>query len=424
MDLGITTFISIAVLFAMFAIGELTSLNLGILGFVSSFVIGNFMMGVSVNTILKGFPVSLFVILIGVTYFFNTLRDNGVIDLIVHWGLKLVRGKIWLIPWVMYLLSLSLSFIGTQGTATVVIVAPIALMLANKCGINQIMMSMMVAFGMFGGVYSPLNVLGILVGGVMDKLGLPFSYLSLNLNMILFTTGLSLVAFLIFGGLRLFKAGAIDLASLGTNQEGDIIGKDVQLSPYRVISLLGLLGLIVLGLALKLNMGFSAMFIALLLGLIQPKRQKEIISKIPWNVILLICGIVTYIELMQEIGVMKYLESMINSFNNPKLTALAAAYIGGFISAFASTSATIIGIIPMVRAVFDDPSIWPPGLIACIVISSTIVDICPFSPTGALFVANAQGAEKETFYKRLIITAGVVVLLGPGLTWLILVAIP
>ena len=54
-------------------------------------------------------------------------------------------------------------------------------------------------------------------------------------------------------------------------------------------------------------------------------------------------------------------------------------------------------------------------------VSVPSVDICPFSPTGALFVANSQGEEKNGFYKRLLIVAGIMVVVGPLVTWAILV---
>ena len=422
MTMGATTILAIVVLIAIFAIGTTMNTNLGILGFVAALIIGYFMNDVPIATILDGINTELFVILVGVTYFFNLLHGNGTIDLVVSGMLRLVGGRVALIPWVMYFLSYILAALGTQGTAVIVIVAPIALSLANECKISQLMTSVMVAFGMFGGLYSPLNVNGIGAQELVLEYGVDFSFLSTNLLMLAFTTCLSLVFFVVFGGVKLFKLGRIDLSHV---EEGNaalsILTRKVSFTPYRIASLLGLVVLVFFGMYLKLNMGFSAMLIGVILGLAEPAKQKEYVSKVPWGTVLMVCGIICYIETMETIGVMDYLESVIQSFNNPKLTLLIACYIGAFISAFCSTLGTLTGIIPMVGTVLGDPVIFTPAAVACLCVASTIVDICPFSPTGALFVANAQGEEKNGFYKRLLSVAAIMVVAGPLVTWAILI---
>ena len=373
MGMGGMTILAIVLLLAIFIVGTIMNANLGILGFVASLFLGYFLNAVPIDDILGGINTELFVILVGVTYFFNLLRGNGTIDLVVSGSLRLVRGRVALIPWVMYFLSYILAALGTQGTAVIVIVAPIALTLANECKFSQLMTSVMVAFGMFGGV-------------------------------------------------QLFKRGRIDLSSVESGSASlGILQRKTPVTPYRVASLLGLAVLVFLGMYLKLNMGFSAMLVGCILGLGEPSKQKEYVSNIPWATVLMVTGIICYIETMSTVGVMDYLENVIQSFNNPKLTLLIASYIGGFISAFCSTLGTLTGIIPMVGSTLGDPTVSTPAAVACLCIASTIVDICPFSPTGALFVANSQGEEKNGFYKRLLIVAGIMVVVGPLVTWAILV---
>ena len=422
MGMGGMTILAIVLLLAIFIVGTIMNANLGILGFVASLFLGYFLNAVPIDDILGGINTELFVILVGVTYFFNLLRGNGTIDLVVSGSLRLVRGRVALIPWVMYFLSYILAALGTQGTAVIVIVAPIALTLANECKFSQLMTSVMVAFGMFGGLYSPLNVNGIGAENLVLGYGVDFSFLTTNALMLLFTTCLALIFFVAFGGVQLFKRGRIDLSSVESGSASlGILQRKTPVTPYRVASLLGLAVLVFLGMYLKLNMGFSAMLVGCILGLGEPSKQKEYVSNIPWATVLMVTGIICYIETMSTVGVMDYLENVIQSFNNPKLTLLIASYIGGFISAFCSTLGTLTGIIPMVGSTLGDPTVSTPAAVACLCIASTIVDICPFSPTGALFVANSQGEEKNGFYKRLLIVAGIMVVVGPLVTWAILV---
>ncbi len=65
-----------------------------------------------------------------------------------------------------------------------------------------------------------------------------------------------------------------------------------------------------------------------------------------------------------------------------------------------------------------------PGLsVAALVVSSTIVDVSPFSTNGALMLANRPDTiGEQTFYKQILTYAVVVTLAGPLLVWAALVA--
>lgn len=85
-------FISIAALIALFAIGTMTPINMGVLAFAAAFVIGGWLSGLSMDDIFGFFPGSIFTIIVGITLLFGIARVNGTVDLIVAGALKLVRG--------------------------------------------------------------------------------------------------------------------------------------------------------------------------------------------------------------------------------------------------------------------------------------------------------------------------------------------
>ena len=47
-----------------------------------------------------------------------------------------------------------------------------------------------------------------------------------------------------------------------------------------------------------------------ILGLGEPSKQKEYVSNIPWATVLMVTGIICYIETMSTVGVMDYLENV------------------------------------------------------------------------------------------------------------------
>ena len=73
----------------------------------------------------------------------------------------------------------------------------------------------------------------------------------------------------------------------------------------------------------------------------------------------------------------------------PLLAALLICYIGGVVSAFASTTGILGALIPLAVPFLQAGAVGAIGLITALAISSSVVDSSPFSTSGALVVANA-----------------------------------
>ncbi|MFM9457142.1 SLC13 family permease [Streptomyces europaeiscabiei] len=171
--------ISIGALLVMFVVGTVLPINLGILGFVATFVVGTASLGLTEDEIFEGFPAKLFVTIVGVTYLFSVARRNGTIDWLVAAGVRLVRGKVELIPWVLFLVAAMLTAFGTFTPAAVAILAPIGMNFAYRYKLNPLVVGMMVISGGHAGAFSPLAVSGALVLGLVDKTDLEVSAVAL-----------------------------------------------------------------------------------------------------------------------------------------------------------------------------------------------------------------------------------------------------
>src|SRR5918998_4140808 len=102
---------SILVLIAVFAIGTLRPINMGLLGIVAAFVVGS-AVGVSEDDIFLGFPGDLFIILVGVTYLFAIANNNGTVDWLVHAAVRAGGGGGGVIPWGVFLVPSILAMVG------------------------------------------------------------------------------------------------------------------------------------------------------------------------------------------------------------------------------------------------------------------------------------------------------------------------
>ena len=159
--------ISILALFAMVVIATLRPINIGILGFIGTFLVGTLVLGLNEKQMLAGFPADLFLTIVGVTYLFAVAKLNGTVDLIVDRGVRLVRGRTALVPWVLFGVAAILTAMGTFPPAAVALVAPVALSFAAKHGMDPLPVGMTVVYGALAGSLSPISVLGLLVSGMV-----------------------------------------------------------------------------------------------------------------------------------------------------------------------------------------------------------------------------------------------------------------
>ena len=117
--------LSIIILAAMFLLATVLPVNMGALAFVGAFLLGAVLLGMDTNDIIANFPGGLFLTLVGVTYLFAIAQNNGTIDLLVRGAIKMVGGRVALIPWVMFTISAIITAVGALSPAAVAIVAPI-----------------------------------------------------------------------------------------------------------------------------------------------------------------------------------------------------------------------------------------------------------------------------------------------------------
>lgn len=444
--------ISLAVLVIVFLVATVRGVNMGALALVASFIVGLAVYDATTDDVLAGFPSGLFVILVGVTYLFALAKNNGTVDWIVHGSVRAVGGRVALVPWAMFVVCALVTAIGAVSPAAVAIVAPVAMGFAVRYQIHPVMMGMMVVQGATAGSFSPIGIFGSITNGVVESNDLPGSQTFLFFSTFLAATTIAVVTYFAFGGRALIARGREDaaVAAMGAEAEQASLtatrteggrstphsaveakrsvggagtsGDDVtRLDTQRTVTLLGLVALMVGALGFDLDVGFTALTIAVVLTLAFPASAKGAVEKISWGTVLLIGGIVTYVTLLQNQGVVDWLGDGVADVGAPLVAALLICLIGAVVSAFASTTGIIGALIPLAVPFLLTDQVSAIGLIAALAISSSVVDCSPFSTNGALVVANAEPDQRELVFKRLMQWGMSIVVIAPLLAWAVLV---
>ncbi|ONI80802.1 hypothetical protein ALI22I_42590 [Saccharothrix sp. ALI-22-I] len=426
--------ISILVLVVVFVVATTRSINMGVLAFAAAFGVGTLVAGMDAKGIFEGFPGDLFVVLVGVTFLFAIARANGTTDWLVHAAIRVVGGRIALIPWVMFVITAALTAIGAVSPAAVAIVAPIALGFAAQHDISPLLMGAMVVHGAQAGGFSPISIYGSIVNGIVARENLAGSEVVLFLASFLVNLVIALIVFVVFGGLKLVRTrvpatlattsggpGAAKALTAAQEEGADETDEAPRLTPVRLATLVSLAALVVGALAFGLDVGFTAITLAVLLSVVWPDTSKRAINEITWPTVLLICGVLTYVGVLQEMGTIDYAGNAVGNVGIPLIAALLLCYIGAIVSAFASSVGIMGALIPLAVPFLAQGSIGPIGMIAALAVASTVVDVSPFSTNGALVLANARDVDRDRFFRQLLVYGGVIVAAAPAAVWLLLI---
>jgi Na+/H+ antiporter NhaD/arsenite permease-like protein len=437
--------LSLVVLVCMFVLASFLSVNLGILALVAAFLIGSIAGGLDVDALVSGFPGDLFILIVGVTYLFTLAQENGTLQRIIDVSMRAVGHRISVIPWLMFLLAAFVAAAGALSAAAVAIVAPIALRFAAEHRVSPLLMGLMVVQGATAGSFSPLSPFGAITNGLLTDNDLPTQPMGLFVNSLLFNIVMAVVVFAVFGGIRLVRERRRGLlaepATAGRHEgPGAMTSPEAMSTPtpeeteqrpvttttdvvHQVITLVAIVGVVLSTMLWGLDVGFVALTAAVVISMLSPDRYGECVKRVPWSAVLLVCGVITYVGVLEQIGTIDYLSDLLTSGGNPMLTALAACYIGGVISAFASTAGVLGASIPLAIPVLDQGMLPMLGTISAIGISSSVVDVSPLSTNGALLVANQSGMETKVFFRRLLLWSVFVIAIAPLLAWLIFVVL-
>jgi di/tricarboxylate transporter len=407
--------IPLVILVVMFVVATKWPLNIGVMGLVASFGVGYFMLGMSDKQILEEFPASIVLTIIGVTYFFSMAQRNGTIGIIVQTCVRLVRGKTMLLPWVFFLIAAALTSLGTFSPAAVALLAPAALGFAYESRIHPVVMGAFIINGAHAGGFSPLSVAGVLVHDISVKNGFPIDQGSLfaasfALNLIL--SALTVALFALLGKLRDGEGG--QHSDIDTTSTGRPHGQ-------QILTLVLIAAMLVCTLGFHMPIGFVALAAGLLLAFVNIKEHQTFIGGISWSTVLLVAGMITYVSLLQHVGVIDTLAEQALALGAPLLIALVLCYVIGVGSAFASSTALLTAFIPLAGPLLASSSLSASGTVAALAIAATVVDVSPFSTDGALVVANARDNDRQRVYKQLMMYSGGVVLVAPALAWALLV---
>lgn len=472
-------FISIAALVVVFAIATVRPINMGLLGFTAAFLVGGWVSGISVEDIVNFFPGDMFLVVFGVTLLFGIARVNGTIDLIMNSALRLVRGKPWAIVWLMFLLAAVLMALGS--VLAVGMLAPIAMPLAKRYGIDPLLMGMMLSHGALAAAFSPVTVYAVGIDQLIEEQGIVISPLLLFAIPFALNLLLAAVLFLVRGRDLWRRSETISADSVrnageesgadGSSSAGEERGSaggssgsgsgggttepsgaggsggggsaistktrvrshSTTLTTESVVphassgitfdnwfTYAAMAGLLVTAL-MGIDVGVAATVLGALLLLLSPKWAEPAMKTVSWSAVLLVCGIVTYMGVLSENGTIDFLGGKAAEIPWPLLTAIVIFVAVGMISAVGSSFGIILIALPLAAPLLATGELGAAGFVIALAFCATVVDVSPFSTNGVIVMASAQVKDPPRFQSKMLAYTGYVIVVAPLLAWLLIV---
>lgn len=415
---------AILIFIAVFAIAALRRVHLGILMFPAACGVGVWLAGMPLKDVVGGFPVSIMVLLAGVTYFFGIAQANGTIDRVIEAVLARVGNSAVMLPFVFFALTAAVSAMGSPLAGLVM--APVGMPIAKRYGIDPVLMALAIGAGFSAGAFAPTSLFGIVSYGTAHQANIDLNPLTLFAVAVVANLFLLIAAFLIFGGSRLIKRrgasaaheGGPGTAVLTRDSSGAEGASRAPLERNQIATIVCMAGLViaVVGCSvagLDTDIGVLCFAFGAMLTLVDPASGMTAVSRIDWSTVLLVGGVVTFVGVLQKMGAVDLLGEAARNIGVPIVTALVICFIGALVSAFASTTGILAALVPLAIPVVASGDVAGWALISALAVCSSIVDVSPFSTVGATLIATAAEEERPRLTSLLMRWGMSMVVIGP-----------
>jgi len=400
--------IAIAIFIVIFAVATARDIHLGILMFPAACLAGVTLAGMPLRDVIGGFPVGILVLLAGVTYFFGIAHVNGTTDRVVRALLARIGKRPMLLPFVFFALSAAVAAMGSPQGGFVL--APIGMPVARRSGVHSAVMAIAINSGISAGGFAPTSLFGIVSYQISRRAGIGVTPLTL------LTVSVVVNLLLVVAALAIFGRGEAGGPDAGVALDNPDASSASGLSSVHVLTLACMAGLVLSVIACALaglepDVGVIAFVFGALLTLVAPAIGGPAFQRIDWSTAFAVGGIVTFVGVLQKLGSVDLLGHGAMTIGTPLLAATVVCMIAGLASAFASTTGILAALVPLAVPLAQSGAVPGWALICALGVCASIVDISPFSTTGATLIASAAEGDRPRL-RQLLLRWGLSMIVG------------
>lgn len=398
------------------AIGYKTKYNTGFFAIVFAYLIGCFALGMKTKAVIAGWPVSTMFVIFSVSLFYNFALVNGTLEKTARYLLYACRRFPGLLPFALYFASAGIAALGAGFFTVMAFMAPITLLICEKAKMDKMTGAVAINCGALSGANFMTSGSGIIFRGLMDEGGMAAS--SFSYTAVIFTASV-VFSLLLIAAFRYIPRGNRNIGKGMVFEKPEAFTAKQKINLYLMIAMIiTVLIFPILHIVLpnasviafinsKLDVGLVAILFSIIALFLKLAPEKDVIAKVPWNTIIMICGVGMLINVAIEAGTIDLLAAWAGSSLPAWLVPIAFSIIGAIMSFFSSTLGVVCpALFPLVPTLAAATGISPLVLFSCIVIGAQSSAISPFSSGGSLVLGSCSNEEeRNAMFPRLLFLA-------------------
>lgn len=331
----------ITALVVSIVVGSVKKVNIGILSLIFAYIIGCALMGKPASTVTTLFPVKIMMYILTVAYFYGFAIMNGTMQALGDRIIYLFRNHAALLPWGIFLGAAIVGGAGGGGQMAVIVMAPIAFSLAKKANFHPLLAFMATVTGAPLGGTTFWSIGGVATKSIAESSGIDADVASRlvsqqSVTLAICQISFMLIMYFVLKGHKVQNVVIDKPAPMGKNQKltlGLIVGS------VALIVLPSLINILFPNPVLRYltSYVFEIQLLSLIGGMICTflklgDGRLVIKEMIPWNMILVICGVGTLIGVASNYGVVQMVAEWVGSnVSGHGLTVIMTA-LGGILS--------------------------------------------------------------------------------------------
>ena len=326
------SYLSLVFLVAAIAIGCVFKKNTGIVSIALALILAR-IAGVPDKRVIGYFNNSLFIMLLGIMLLFCIAQNNRTLELLARRAIMLCRGRVRLIPIVLFILGALISAIGPGIISTTALMSVLAMALAVELNIEPTGLLLFGSMGAFSGGLSPITPSGIVAVEVSEQSGISGVALPITLMMFIIMVFCAVVLyFFVFKCHKYTDNGTV--ASIESDK----------FELKHVITLVGIVVVAALSTIFNINIGLISFAVALVLLLLGFADEGAAVKAIPWNTLIMITGVGVLISLVTDLGGIDLLSDGLRLLMGEKTAAAIITVLAGVMSWVSSASGVVMGL--------------------------------------------------------------------------------
>jgi di/tricarboxylate transporter len=160
---------------------------------------------------------------------------------------------------------------------------------------------------------------------------------------------------------------------------------------------------------------------AALLALARVANLDTAIKSVPWNTIIMVCGVSTLVAVLEKTGGIDVIVDLVVRWSTATTVTGTMAFVSGIVSAYSSTIGVVLPtFLPTVPGLAERLGADPMAIASSINVGGHLVDVSPLSTIGAICIASAAaGTDRQALFNKVLAWGLSMAVVGALVCWVL-----